>query len=152
MLNVGDAAPVEMELEDGEGRRVKLAEYLRPGGALVVYFYPADFTPVCTAQACMVRDLTAELEAAGVRVVGISPQGAESKAKFAARHGLTYPVLADPGKRVARAFGVVMLGVFMRRATFVLDEKGMVRERAVADFGVGRHRTLLERLVENRKG
>ncbi len=147
MIDVGQPAP-GFTLPDAEGRPVALAEQLAIG-PVVLYFYPHDFTPVCTAQACMVRDRHADVLAAGYRILGVSAQAGAMHAKFAARHALPFPLLADPDKRVIRAYGVEgPLGLFPRRATFVIGTDGTVRERVVSDFRVAPHRALLERLAD----
>lgn len=128
MLQPGDAAP-PFALPDDTGEVRSLAELLR-GGPLVLYFYPADFTPVCTAEACAFRDAASELAAAGVRVVGVSPQGVESKARFKAKHRLTFTLLADADGSVAKAyrargwFGVLPFGT--RRVTYVVSTDGRI--------------------------
>jgi peroxiredoxin Q/BCP len=132
-LCVGDPAP-EFELQGTGARRYRLSDYLDSG--LIVAFYPGDFTPVCTKQFCSYRDDGDRIEALGMPMVGISPQSVESHERFAAKHGLTIPLLTDPDKRVARAYGVVGPGGFIRRAIFVIDRDGVVRYRQVALFGL----------------
>jgi len=83
MLNVGDIAP-DFELKDQSGSTVSLDQLLEKGD-LVLYFYPADFTRVCTAEACAFRDAYDDLSEVKVQVVGISPQGADSHSRFAAQ-------------------------------------------------------------------
>ena len=82
MLKAGERAP-EFTLPDETGTDRSLTELLS-SGAIILYFYPADFTPGCTRQACKFRDLHTEMQRAGLRVVGISPQGPDSHAKFRA--------------------------------------------------------------------
>lgn len=154
MLNIGDAAP-DFTLNDDAAKPVSLATLLE-SGPVVLYFYPADFTPVCTAEACMFRDWTADLGAAGVRVVGISPQGIESKQKFRQKHALNFPLLADPGKAVIRAYGAsFLLGMFTRRVTYLIEperasaagEPGVIADRAVADLTVNPHKEFVKRVL-----
>lgn len=148
MIKAGDQAP-EFTLEGTNGEAVTLSDCLR-GGPVVLYFYPHDFTPVCTAQACMVRDWHAEVRAAGYQVLGVSTQGARSHEKFVERHALPFTLLSDPDKRVARAYGVAgPFALLPRRATFVIDQNSCVRERVVSDFRVAPHRALLERLASD---
>jgi thioredoxin-dependent peroxiredoxin len=138
MLKPGDRAP-DFVLPDQDGRAVALARLLEDG-PLVLYFYPADFTPGCTKEACTIRDMHDEISAAGMRVVGISPQDAESHARFRDRHGLQFTLLADPEKSVVRAYGVDgLLGLGVRRATFLLGPDGIIRDAVLADFRIGRH-------------
>lgn len=147
MLQPGDHAP-GFELPDGDGGSVSLAALLEQG-PLVVYFYPADFTPACTAQACMVRDLHADLLAAGIRVVGISPQSPESHRRFAEKHGLPFTLLSDPDKTAAKSFGVNgPFGIGVRRASFLIDRTGRVLDAVRADLQVRRHRAFIRRAIE----
>jgi peroxiredoxin Q/BCP len=135
-LRVGDRAP-EFEL-DGTGttgtQTFRLAD-LR-GNGVILAFYPGDFTPVCTRQFCSYRDDGDRLEALGVPLVGISPQSVESHERFAEQHGLTVPLLSDPGKKVARSYGVLGPAGFIRRSVFLVDGEGVVRYRHVALFGL----------------
>ena len=97
MLKKGTQAP-EFDLVDQDGKRHTLKSLLAKG-PLILYFYPADFTPGCTREACTFRDLQNDLVRARLRVVGVSPQDAESHKKFAAKHNLNFPLLADPAWR-----------------------------------------------------
>jgi peroxiredoxin Q/BCP len=132
-LRTGDVAP-DFELAGTGKKTYRLSEYR--GEGLILAFYPGDFTPVCTKQFCSYRDDGDRIEALGARMVGISPQSVESHERFAAHHGLTVPLLSDPGKRVARSYGVVGPGGFIRRAVFLVDGTGIVRYRHVALFGL----------------
>ena len=132
-LRVGDRAP-EFELQ-GTGSRTYRLDDCRETGVILA-FYPGDFTPVCTRQFCSYRDDGDRLEALGVPMMGISPQSVDSHERFAERHGLTVPLLSDPGKKVARAYGAVGPGGFIRRSVFLIDGEGIVRYRHVALFGL----------------
>jgi len=123
---VGDQAP-EFELTGTGGRTYRLSDYR--GHWLVLAFYPGDFTPVCTKQFCSYRDRASEIEELDIEWLGISPQSVESHERWSARHGLTVPLLADEGKRVAREYGVLAPGGFVRRSTLILDPEGTVRHR-----------------------
>lgn len=132
-LEAGDAAP-PFTLPDQDGRPVSLADYA--GAPVVVYFYPADDTPGCTAEACGFNDELATLARAGVRVVGVSPDPVESHAAFAAKYSLGFDLLADPTHRVMEAYGAwgekVLYGrrvTGVIRSTFVVSPAGRV-ERA----------------------
>jgi peroxiredoxin Q/BCP len=129
---VGDPAP-SFELQ-GTGERLYRLQDFR-GERVLLAFYPGDFTPVCTRQFCSYRDDGDRIEALGVKMLGISPQSVESHEQFAARHGLTIPLLSDPRKRVARSYGVVGPAGFIRRSVFVVDGDGVLRYRHVAMFG-----------------
>ncbi len=100
MLANGQKAP-EFELPDQDGRKQTLKSLLKDG-PLILYFYPADFTPGCTKEACSFRDLHQELLKAKLRVVGVSPQDVDSHRRFAEKHGLNFPLLADPDKQGVR--------------------------------------------------
>jgi thioredoxin-dependent peroxiredoxin len=128
----GDSAP-DFELEGTGSRTYRLADYR--GECLILAFYPADFTPVCTKQFCSYRDDGDRIEALGVTMLGISPQTVESHERFIAEHALNVPLLSDPRKRVARSYGVVGPGGFLRRSVFLVDPEGIVRYRHVALFG-----------------
>jgi thioredoxin-dependent peroxiredoxin len=136
-LAPGDKAPA-FSLLDADGNKVSLADY--KGRRLVVYFYPAASTPGCTKQACDFRDNLAELNEAGLDVVGISPDKPEKLAKFRDAEKLTFPLLSDPDRKVLTAWGAYgekqMYGKTVQgviRSTFVVDEKGKI---AVAQYNV----------------
>jgi len=119
MIKAGERAP-EFTLPDETSKDRSLTELLS-AGAIVLYFYPADFTPGCTRQACLLRDLHAEIARAGLQVVGISPQSPESHARFKARYQLPFILLSDPQKTVIKMYGVNgPLGLGVRRATYLI--------------------------------
>jgi peroxiredoxin Q/BCP len=130
---VGSRAP-SFELQGTGDRTYKLSEYY--GTGVILAFYPGDFTPVCTKQFCSYRDDGDRIEALGITMLGISPQSVESHERFTVQHGLRVPLLSDPGKRVARSYGVVGPGGFVRRSVFLIDADGVVRYRHVALFGL----------------
>jgi len=147
MLKVGDRAP-DFDATDHTGRRQKLSALLT-AGPVIVYFYPADFTPVCTAEACLFRDQSDALEKADIRIVGISPQSDASHKRFAAAHALHFPLLADPSKTIIRAYGVDgPLGFGVRRATFLIDPDGTISRRVVADLLLGSHKAFIASVLE----
>lgn len=146
MLKPGSPAP-DFQLRDHAGDLVRLSDLLAKG-PVVVAFYPADFTPVCTAQACMMRDSHDRLAGAGVRAVAISPQSADSKARFREKHNLSQVLLADPERVAINAFGVGLPLGLVRRATFLIDKDGTISDRVVADLRVGPHARLMERAAE----
>ena len=136
-LQVGDTAPA-FSLTDADGNTVALEDF--KGRKVVVYFYPAASTPGCTKQACDFRDNLAELNDAGLDVVGISPDKPEKLAKFRDNEGLTFPLLSDPDRSVLTAWGAfgdktiygkTVQGVI--RSTFVVDENGKIE---VAQYNV----------------
>jgi peroxiredoxin Q/BCP len=136
-LAPGDAAP-EFTLPDADGKPVSLTDYR--GRRVVVYFYPAAGTPGCTKQACDFRDNLAELNGAGLDVLGISPDKPAKLAKFRDKEGLTFPLLSDADKDVLNAWGAfgekqmygkTVTGVI--RSTFVVDPDGKIE---VAQYNV----------------
>jgi thioredoxin-dependent peroxiredoxin len=146
MIHAGERAP-EFTLPDETGTDRSLTELLRVD-ALVLYFYPADFTPGCTRQACTLRDFHAEIERAGLRVVGISPQSPQSHAKFKAKYQLPFVLLSDEQKTVAKMYGVNgPLGIGVRRATFLIDASRRIRDAVLADFMISRHADFVRKAV-----
>jgi peroxiredoxin Q/BCP len=146
MLKAGERAP-EFTLPDETGADRSLTELLS-GGAIVLYFYPADFTPGCTRQACVLRDLHQEIEKAGLRVVGISPQSPESHAKFRAKYNLPFVLLSDQHKAVIKMYGVNgPLGIAVRRASFLIDGGRRIRDVVLADFMIARHADFVRKAI-----
>ena len=136
-LEVGDKAPA-FSLSDADGKTVKLSDF--KGRKVIVYFYPAASTPGCTKQACDFRDSLAQLNDAGLDVLGVSPDKPEKLAKFRDKEGLTFPLLSDPDRAVLTAWGAfgekMMYGKTVQgviRSTFVVDEKGKIE---VAQYNV----------------
>ena len=127
---VGEAAP-DFTLTDDAGTSQSLSA--QRGRWVVLFFYPKDFTPGCTTEVCEFRDLSADFGAAGATVWSVSVLDAASKAKFKAKHGLNFPLLADPDHEVAERYGVwvekknygkTYWGI--QRATFLIDPQGVV--------------------------
>jgi len=146
MLKAGERAP-EFTLPDDTGTDRSLTELLS-SGAIILYFYPADFTPGCTRQACSLRDLNAEIQKAGLRIIGISPQSPQSHAKFREKHHLPFVLLSDEHKTVVRMYGLNgPLGIGVRRATFLIDGSRRVRDAVLADFLVGRHEDFVRKAI-----
>ena len=130
MLSEGDAAP-DFALPDQNGDEVKLSD-LR-GQTVVLYFYPKANTSGCTTQACGVRDRRADYDAAGARVIGISPDEVKAIDKFAGKYDLDFTLLADADHAVAEKYGAwVEKSMYGRkymgvaRATFIIDPKGKI--------------------------
>ena len=131
-LQPGDTAPA-FTLLDADEKQISLADYR--GRRVVVYFYPAASTPGCTKQACDFRDNLAELNDAGIDIVGISPDKPAKLAKFRDKEGLTFPLLSDPERTTLEAYGAFgekkMYGKTVQgviRSTFVIDAEGKVEE------------------------
>src|SRR5579883_575532 len=125
-LDIGAAAPAEMELRDQRGAPVRLGDFR--GCQVVLYFYPADDTPGCTVEGKEFRDLHDQFAAIDCIVLGVSVDSVESHAKFAEKHALPFPLLSDARGEMARTFGVLREGV-AQRTTFVLDRDLRVRRR-----------------------
>ncbi len=116
-----------------DGSAVSLDDYR--GRKLVMYFYPMDDTPGCTAQACSLRDHNKEIAAKGAAILGVSTQDEASHQRFTKKHKLNFPLLADTEHTVAQAYGVMGSGLFKvargvlglaERVTFIIDEQGKV--------------------------
>jgi thioredoxin-dependent peroxiredoxin len=128
----GDLAP-DFSGITTDGSRVKLQNFR--GRKLVLYFYPMDDTPGCTAQACSLRDHDGEIKAKGAAILGVSTQDVGSHQRFTAKYKLNFPLLADTDRTVAHAYGTIgggiggmlrgMLG-FTERVTFIIDETGKI--------------------------
>ena len=130
MIEEGKPAP-DFELTSDSGEPVRLSS-LR-GKPVVLYFYPKDDTPGCTAQACGIRDVYGEFERAGAVVLGVSPDDEASHVKFKSKYELPFTLLADPGHEVAEKYGVWGERKFagkkymgINRSTFVIDADGNV--------------------------
>jgi len=124
-LAAGDRAPL-IALLDAEGLERRSDQL--GGASLVLFFYPKDDTPGCTAEACAFRDSFADLQALGAQVWGVSGDDAASHQRFAARHGLPFPLLVDSGNALRKAFGVPsVLGLLPGRVTYVIDGGGVIR-------------------------
>ena len=125
MLSTGDAAP-EFTLADQHGQQVSLQELLAEG-PVVLFFYPKAMTSGCTKESCHFRDLAGEFAELGAQRVGISADKVDKQAAFDQKHSLGYPLLSDPDRKVASAFGVKRPGpIFNKRATFVIGADGRI--------------------------
>ena len=150
MLRSGDIAP-DFNLLDQDGRSTQLSALLSEGPVLL-YFYPADFTPGCTKEACDIRDMHDDISDVGIRVIGISPQGEDSHTRFRDKHRLPFTLLADPTKSTVKDYGVNgPLGIGVRRATFFIREDGRIDDVVVADLLVGKHGDFIRQAVARRQ-
>ncbi len=146
MLKNGTQAP-EFKLQDQDGKTHTLAS-LRKDGPLILYFYPADFTPGCTKEACSFRDLQSDLLRANLRVVGVSPQSSESHRRFADKHGLNFTLLADPDKVAVKAFDLDgPLGLGVRRGTYLIGSDGRILDGVLADLRIGAHEAFVRQAI-----
>lgn len=130
MLRPGDPAP-DFSLPDQDGITRSLRDYR--GRWLLVYFYPKDDTPGCTTEACGIRDRIADFGTLGMAVVGISADSVARHGKFAAKHGLPFPLLSDPEHAVIEAYGAWRPKRFMGRSflgiariSFLIDPEGRI--------------------------
>lgn len=131
-LNEGDKAPA-FSAKDQNGNTVSLKDF--KGKKVVLYFYPEDDTPVCTAEACNFRDNYAQLKKLGYEIVGVSPQGEESHKKFEQKYKLPFTLLQDEKMKIINAYGVWGAKVLygrkydgIHRLTFVINEKGIIEK------------------------
>ena len=123
-MNIGDTMP-DLLGTDADNNEIRLSDF--PGKKIILYFYPKDNTPGCTAEACSMRDNMPKLEAEGYQVIGVSVDSAESHKKFAAKHELNFPLVADTDHRLVEQTGVwgeksmcvrIYMGTF--RTTFII--------------------------------
>ena len=150
MLKPGDKAP-DFTLPDQDGNDTTMSKLLA-GGPLLLYFYPADFTPGCTKEACDIRDMHDDISDVGIKVVGVSPQGEESHNRFRLKHKLPFTLLADTNKTAVKAYGVDgPMGIGVRRATFLIDEDGRIQNVVLADLRIGKHGDFIRHAVSQRK-
>ncbi len=151
MLKPGSRAP-DFALLDDEGNETSLSDLLQDG-PLILYFYPADFTPGCTKEACSIRDIHDDIQAVGLRVAGVSPQDVESHRKFRDKHGLPFTLLSDPDKAVIKQYDVDgMFGVGVARATYLIDQDRKIKDAVLANVRIGRHQEFIEKAVALREG
>lgn len=141
-LSEGMMAP-SFEGTDQDGNSVKLADFT--GSKVVLYFYPKDDTPGCTAEACNLRDNWDSFLKKGFKVIGVSPDNEKSHRGFAKKYSLPFPLIADTSKKIVNDYGVwgekkmygrTFLGVI--RTTFIIDEKGII-EKIINKVDTGEH-------------
>ncbi|MCM3548150.1 bacterioferritin comigratory protein BCP [Niallia circulans] len=125
MVRQGEKAP-DFELPANGGKTIRLSDY--KGSYIVLYFYPKDMTPGCTTEACDFRDQTEAFKKEGAIVLGVSPDPADKHDKFAEKHGLPFPLVADEDLEAAKAYGVWQL-----KKNFGKEYMGIVRSTFVID-------------------
>src|SRR6266481_1718370 len=146
-IQVGDHAP-DFTAETHDGRRFTLSEF-RGQKVVVLFFYPSDGTPVCTAESCAFRDSYADFLAAGAVVIGVSGDSPESHRAFAADLRLPFFLVSDQSGDIRKAFGVPKtLGLLPGRVTYVIDTMGVVRLRFSSQLAGSRHVTEALRVVK----
>jgi peroxiredoxin Q/BCP len=144
MLPIGSRAP-EFTLPDHDDRNVSLTTLLNRG-PLILYFYPADFTPGCTREACMLRDVHDEILKVGLAVAGVSPQGPERHREFRDKYKLPFTLLCDAEKFVIKMYDVNgPLGLGVRRATYLIDQARQVKGAVLADFRISHHEDFIRK-------
>ena len=136
-IGEGSKAPL-FEALDQSGKTVRLADFAGKAN-VVLYFYPKDDTPGCTAQACSLRDGFGAIQAAGAVILGVSADGKESHKAFAKKFSLPFSLLVDPDKAIIEAYGVKMPVVGMaKRVTFIIDKQGVIN-RILRQVDTKRH-------------
>lgn len=146
MLEAGAKAP-EFVLPDDRGGETALSDLLQ-NGPLILYFYPADFTPGCTKEACSIRDIHDDIQSVGLQVAGVSPQDIDSHKRFRDKHDLPFVLLSDPDKIAIKMYDVDgPFGVGVRRATFLINQDRTIRDAMMADVRIGRHQEFIEKAV-----
>ena len=146
MLKAQSRAP-EFVLQDNEGSDTSLSDLLQTG-PLILYFYPADFTPGCTREACDIRDIHQDIASVGLQVAGVSPQGPQSHSRFREKYDLPFVLLSDPDKIVIKMYDVDgLLGVGVRRATFLIGQDRTIQDVMLADVRISRHQEFIEKAI-----
>jgi peroxiredoxin Q/BCP len=138
-MDTGDRAP-DFELTDETGVTRRLADLLA-NGPVVLYFYPAAMTYGCTRESCHFRDLAAEFDAVGAQRVGISADQVGKQKQFSDKHSFDFPLLSDPDKAVARAYGVRRGPGLIpnKRATFVIGTDGLIKSVTKSETNMNVH-------------
>ena len=131
-LNIGDKAP-EINAVDQNGNQITLDQYI--GKKVVLYFYPKDMTPGCTAQSCNLSDNYTLLQKNGYDVIGVSCDSIKRHQKFIEKYSLPFNLISDEDQKVVNDYGVWQLKKFMGReymgivrTTFLIDENGMIKD------------------------
>jgi len=146
MLEAGSKAP-EFALANDRGGDTTLSDLLQKG-PLILYFYPADFTPGCTKEACSIRDIHNDIQSVGLQVAGISPQDIDSHQRFRDEFDLPFVLLSDPDKVAIEMYDVDgPFGVGVRRATFLINQDRTIQDAIMADVRIGRHQEFIENAV-----
>ena len=146
MLKVGDVAP-EFILPDENGNEVSLTQRLQES-AVILYFYPADFTPGCTKEACAIRDIHDDIQSVGLDVIGVSPQDAESHKRFQEEHDLPFTLICDPDKIAVRMYDADgPMGFGVRRITYLVSQGQRIQGALCADLKIGKHEEFIKRAI-----
>lgn len=146
MLEVGDQAP-PFSGRDQRGHDLR-SEDLLAKGPVVLYFYPRDFTPGCTREACLFRDAFEDLGGFGATIVGVSIDDEASHARFAAEHRIPFSLLSDRDRALAKAYGIVrVFGLGASRVTFVIGQDGKIAGVFHHELSMSKHVTEAKALL-----
>lgn len=151
-LSVGQQAP-DFDVVSSAGKTLKLSDF-RGRKNVVLYFYPGDFTPICTKETCGFRDMYADLASKNTEIIGVSVDSNESHEKFAKEYKLDFALVSDANRELAKSFGAT--GFFrdligqVARMTFVIDMNGVIVGVFQGELSASKHvegvRTLIEQL------
>ena len=137
-IQEGDTIPA-FQLQDQDGNLIDSNSLA--GQAFVLYFYPKDDTPGCTAEACSFRDAIEDFKGVGATVIGVSADSPESHKAFAAKYRLPFTLLSDKGNKLRKQFGVPggLFGLLPGRVTYVVDQQGVVQKIFSSQLQVNKH-------------
>jgi thioredoxin-dependent peroxiredoxin len=140
-LRIGQKAP-DFDVVSSSGKALRLSDFAGKKN-VVLYFYPGDFTPVCTKETCGFRDMYADLETKDTEVIGVSVDSNESHEKFAAKYGVPFALVSDAKRELAKTYGATG---FLRdilgkagRLTFVIDKKGEIADILKGELSAAKH-------------
>ena len=146
LLKPGNTAP-DFILPDENGNEVSLGNLLQ-AAPLILYFYPADFTPGCTKEACAIRDIHSEILSVGLQVIGISPQDGVSHGRFREEHDLPFTLLCDENKVAIKMYDVDgPFGVGVRRVTYLISQGQKIQDALQADVLINKHKEFIEKAI-----
>lgn len=146
MLKPGDVAP-EFILPGEDGEEISLTKLLQES-ALILYFYPADFTPGCTKEACAIRDIHDDILSVGLKVLGISPQDEDSHRRFKEEHNLPFTLVSDPDKIAVKMYDADgPLGFGVRRITYLVNQGQKIQDAVQANLQIGQHTEFIRKAV-----
>ena len=146
MLKVGDVAP-DFVLPDENGNEVSLTRLLEES-AIILYFYPADFTTGCTKQACSIRDMQDEILSVGLRVIGVSPQDEDSHRRFKEKHKLPFTLVCDPEKIAIRMYDADgPFGFGVRRITYLIGQGQKIQAAVEANVNIAKHQEFIAKAI-----
>jgi len=146
MLKPGDVAP-EFILPGEDGQDVSLTKMLQEN-AVILYFYPADFTPGCTKEACAIRDIHDDILSVGLKVLGISPQDEASHRRFKEEHNLPFTLICDTDKVAIKMYDADgPMGFGVRRITYLINQGQKIQDAIQANLQIGQHREFIAKAV-----